>query len=73
MWTSKANGASAVSHHTIENNWRAAAVAFFGGGHKSTNNAISDTVDGNGIRMNTVFPDYPLSEQYWHSLTGYDY
>lgn len=62
-----------LSYHIIENNWGAAAVLFFGGGgRKSTNNVISDTLEGTGIRMNTVFPDYPLSEQCRHSLTGYD-
>ncbi|MGO4344288.1 discoidin domain-containing protein [Paenibacillus sp. MCAF9] len=64
VWTSNVNGARAgvnntFSFNTIENNWRAAAIAFFGGGgHKATNNLIIDTVGGSGIRMNTVFPGY---------------
>jgi hypothetical protein len=64
VWTSDVNGAPAgvgntFSYNTIENNWRAAAIAFFGGGgHKATHNLIIDTVGGSGIRMNTVFPGY---------------
>jgi hypothetical protein len=64
VWTSNVNGARAgvnntFSFNTIENNWRAAGIAFFGGGgHKATNNLIIDTVGGSGIRMNTVFPGY---------------
>ncbi|EFU41267.1 APHP domain protein [Paenibacillus vortex V453] len=64
VWTSNVNGAPAgvnntFSYNTIENNWRAAAIAFFGGsGHKATHNLIVDTVGGSGIRMNTVFPGY---------------
>ncbi|MGO4544626.1 discoidin domain-containing protein [Paenibacillus sp. 2TAB23] len=64
VWTSNVNGATAgvnntFSFNTIENNWRAAAIAFFGGGgHKATHNLIIDTVGGSGIRMNTVFPGY---------------
>ncbi|WP_337101786.1 CARDB domain-containing protein [Paenibacillus sp. YIM B09110] len=64
VWTSNVNGAPAgvnntFSYNTIENNWRAAAIAFFGGGgHKATHNMIIDTVGGSGIRMNTVFPGY---------------
>lgn len=64
VWTSNTNGAPAgvnntFSYNTIENNWRAAAIAFFGGsGHKADHNYIIDTVGGSGIRMNTVFPGY---------------
>ncbi|WP_426251985.1 discoidin domain-containing protein [Paenibacillus pabuli] len=64
VWTSNVNGAPAgvnntFSFNTIENNWRAAGIAFFGGsGHKATNNLIVDTVGGSAIRMNTVFPGY---------------
>ncbi|ANE45131.1 glycosyl hydrolase [Paenibacillus swuensis] len=64
VWTSNVNGAPAgvnntFSFNTIENNWRAAAIAFFGGsGHKATHNMIIDTVGGSGFRMNTVFPGY---------------
>ncbi|HIW31798.1 MAG TPA: carbohydrate-binding protein, partial [Candidatus Paenibacillus intestinavium] len=64
VWTSNVNGAPAginntFTYNTIENNWRAAAIAFFGGGgHKATHNLIIDTVGGSGIRMNTVFPGY---------------
>lgn len=47
------------SYNTIENNWRAAAIAIFGGsGHKATNNYIKDCFMGSGIRLNTVFPGY---------------
>ena len=64
VWTSNVNGArtgvnNTFSFNTIENNWRAAGIAFFGGGgHKATNNIITDTVGGSAIRMNTVFPGY---------------
>lgn len=64
VWTSNVNGApvgvnNTFSYNTIENNWRAGAIAFFGGsGHKATHNMIIDTVGGSGIRMNTVFPGY---------------
>nr|5ZRU_A Chain A, Alpha-1,3-glucanase [Niallia circulans]5ZRU_C Chain C, Alpha-1,3-glucanase [Niallia circulans] len=64
VWTSNVNGAPAgvnntFSYNTIENNWRAAGIAFFGGsGHKATHNLIVDTVGGSAIRMNTVFPGY---------------
>ncbi|GAB6930178.1 CARDB domain-containing protein [Paenibacillus sp. JCM 10914] len=64
VWTSNVNGApvgvnNTFSYNTIENNWRAAAIAFFGGsGHKATHNLIVDTVGGSAIRMNTVFPGY---------------
>ncbi|WP_338131103.1 right-handed parallel beta-helix repeat-containing protein [Cohnella rhizosphaerae] len=64
VWTSDTNGAPAgvnntFSYNTIENNWRAGGIAFFGGsGHKADHNLIVDTVGGSGIRMNTVFPGY---------------
>ncbi|MEW9698572.1 CARDB domain-containing protein [Paenibacillus sp. SI8] len=64
VWTSDTNGATAgvnntFSYNTIEDNWRAGGIAFFGGsGHKATNNLIVDTVGGSGFRMNTVFPGY---------------
>ncbi|WP_379127241.1 discoidin domain-containing protein [Paenibacillus sp. sgz500958] len=64
VWTSNTNGAPAgvnntFSYNTIENNWRAGGIAFFGGsGHKADHNYIIDTVGGSGIRMNTVFPGY---------------
>ncbi|MFD0698115.1 CARDB domain-containing protein [Paenibacillus sp. GCM10027628] len=64
VWTSDTNGAPAgvnntFTYNTIEDNWRAGAIAFFGGsGHKATNNLIIDTVGGSGFRMNTVFPGY---------------
>jgi hypothetical protein len=64
VWTSDTNGAPAgvnntFSYNTIENNWRAGGIAFFGGsGHKADHNYIIDTVGGSGIRMNTVFPGY---------------
>jgi len=47
------------SYNTIENNWRAGGIAFFGGsGHKAQFNYIKDCFMGSGIRMNTVFPGY---------------
>lgn len=64
VWTSNVNGApegvnNSFINNTIEYNWRAAAIAFFGGsGHKATNNLIVDIVGGSGFRMNTVFPGY---------------
>lgn len=64
VWTSNYNAAppgvnNLFTHNTIENNWRAAAIAFFGGsGHKASYNLIVDTVGGSGFRMNTVFPGY---------------
>ncbi|MCY9692687.1 carbohydrate-binding protein [Paenibacillus alginolyticus] len=64
VWTDNTNGAPAgvnntFSYNTIENNWRAGAIAFFGGsGHKADHNFIIDTVGGSGFRMNTVFPGY---------------
>ncbi len=64
VWTSNTNGAPAgvnntFSYNTIENNWRAAGIAFFGGsGHKADHNVIIDTVGGSGVRLNTVFPGY---------------
>ncbi|MWC28063.1 discoidin domain-containing protein [Paenibacillus sp. MMS18-CY102] len=64
VWTSNYNAAPAgvnntFSYNTIENNWRAGGIAFFGGGgHKADHNLIVDTVGGSGIRMNTVFPGY---------------
>lgn len=45
--------------NTIENNWRAAGIAIFGGsGHKAHNNYIKDTFKGSAIRLNTTFPGY---------------
>jgi chitodextrinase len=64
VWTSNTNGAPAgvnnvFTYNTIEFNWRAAAIAFFGGsGHKATYNLIVDGVGSSGFRMNTVFPGY---------------
>jgi chitodextrinase len=64
VWTSNVNGAPAgvnnlFTYNTIEFNWRAAAIAFFGGsGHKATYNMIVDGVGSSGFRMNTVFPGY---------------
>lgn len=46
-------------YNTIENNWRAAGIAIFGGsGHKAQFNYIKDCFMGSGIRLNTVFPGY---------------
>lgn len=46
-------------YNTIENNWRAAAIAIFGGsGHKAQYNYVKDCFMGSGIRLNTVFPGY---------------
>ena len=64
VWTSNVNGAPAgvnntFTHNTIEFNWRAAGIAFFGGsGHEATFNLIVDGVGSSGFRMNTVFPGY---------------
>ena len=50
---------NAFLYNTIENNWRAAAIAIFGGsGHKAQYNYIKDCFMGSGIRLNTVFPGY---------------
>ncbi|MEC0229580.1 galactose-binding domain-containing protein [Paenibacillus alba] len=62
VWPSNTFGApdgvnNTFSYNTIENNWRAGGIAFFGGsGHKADHNVIIDTVGGSGIRMNTTFP-----------------
>ncbi|KAF0094299.1 MAG: APHP domain-containing protein [Puniceicoccaceae bacterium 5H] len=64
VWTDSTNNApmgvnNTFSHNTIENNWRAAGIAFFGGsGHQAQFNYIKDCFMGSGIRMNTVFPGY---------------
>lgn len=64
VWTSNVNGAPAgvnntFTHNTIEFNWRAAGIAFFGGGgHEATYNLIVDGVGASGFRMNTIFPGY---------------
>lgn len=64
MWPDSTMGApmevnNTFKYNTIENNWRAAAIAIFGGsGHKATNNYIKDCFMGSGIRLNTVFPGY---------------
>ena len=64
VWTSNVNGApegvnNTFTHNTIEFNWRAAGIAFFGGsGHQATYNLIVDGVGSSGFRMNTVFPGY---------------
>ncbi len=64
VWPSSTNGApmainDTFSHNTIENNWRAGGIAFFGGsGHKAQFNYVKDCFMGSGIRLNTVFPGY---------------
>jgi hypothetical protein len=64
MWPDSTMGApmevnNTFKYNTIENNWRAAGIAIFGGsGHKATNNYIKDCFMGSGIRLNTVFPGY---------------
>lgn len=64
VWTSNVNAAPAgvnnvFTYNTIEFNWRAAAIAFFGGsGHKASYNLIVDGIGSSGFRMNTVFPGY---------------
>lgn len=46
-------------YNTIENNWRAAAIAIFGGdGHKIHNNYVKDSFKGSAIRLNTTFPGH---------------
>jgi len=64
VWPDSTNGApmgvsNHFNHNTIENNWRAGGIAFFGGsGHEARYNLIKDCYMGSGIRMNTVFPGY---------------
>ncbi|MFT4143164.1 MAG: CARDB domain-containing protein [Mobilitalea sp.] len=64
MWPDSTMGApmevnNSFLYNTIENNWRAAAIAIFGGsGHKAQYNYIKDCFMGSGIRLNTVFPGY---------------
>ena len=64
MWPDSTMGApmevnNTFKYNTIENNWRAAGIAIFGGsGHKATNNYVKDCFMGSGIRLNTVFPGY---------------
>ncbi len=64
VWPDSTNNApmgvnNTFSYNTIENNWRAGGIAFFGGsGHQADHNYIIDCVGGSGIRMNTVFPGY---------------
>jgi len=64
MWPDNTMGApmeinNSFMYNTIENNWRAAGIAIFGGsGHKAQFNYIKDCFMGSGIRLNTVFPGY---------------
>jgi subtilase family serine protease len=64
MWPDATMGApmevnNSFLYNTIENNWRAAAIAIFGGsGHQARFNYIKDCFMGSGIRLNTVFPGY---------------
>ncbi len=64
MWPDSTMGAPMVVnnsflYNTIENNWRAAAIAIFGGsGHQARFNYVKDCFMGSGIRLNTVFPGY---------------
>ena len=64
MWPDSTQGApmetnNSFMNNTIENNWRAAGIAIFGGsGHKAQYNYIKDSFMGSGIRMNTTFPGY---------------
>ncbi len=64
VWPDSTMGApmgvnNTFAYNTIENNWRAAAIAIFGGsGHSAHHNYIKDTFMGSGIRLNTVFPGY---------------
>jgi hypothetical protein len=64
VWPSDHNDAPApvnisFINNTIEFNWRAAAIAFFGGsGHKATHNLIIDSFGGSGFRMTTDFPGH---------------
>ncbi len=64
VWPDNYKGASMgvnnkFNYNTIENNWRAAAIAIFGGsGHSVANNYIVDCFMGSGIRLNTVFRGY---------------
>ncbi|SHO43404.1 CARDB domain-containing protein [Anaerocolumna xylanovorans] len=64
MWPDSTMGApmevnNSFLYNTIENNWRAAGIAIFGGsGHRAQYNYIKDCFMGSGIRLNTVFPGY---------------
>ena len=64
VWTSNFNSApmgtnNTFEYNTIENQWRAAAIAFFGGsGHKANNNLIIDGIGSSGFRMSTTFSGY---------------
>ncbi|MCY1712693.1 CARDB domain-containing protein [Caproiciproducens galactitolivorans] len=64
MWSDNSMNApmevnNSFLNNTIENNWRAAAIAIFGGsGHKAQYNYIKDCFMGSGIRLNTVFSGY---------------
>lgn len=64
MWPDSTMGApmevnNSFLYNTIENNWRAAGIAIFGGsGHQARFNYVKDCFMGSGIRLNTVFPGY---------------
>lgn len=50
---------NSFQYNTIENNWRAASIAIFGGyGHKIHHNYIKDGFKGSAIRLNTTFPGH---------------
>ncbi|MCL2489037.1 MAG: right-handed parallel beta-helix repeat-containing protein, partial [Oscillospiraceae bacterium] len=53
---------NAFLNNTIENNWRAAGIAIFGGNnHRIENNYIKDGFKGPGIRFNTTFPGHKFN------------
>ena len=64
IWNNDACGAQdctgiTIRNNTVENNWRAASIAVFGGdGHLIENNFIKDGFKGAGIRLNTDFPGH---------------
>lgn len=67
MWNNNDNSApdetnNIVQYNTVENNWRAAGIAIFGGnGHKILNNYVKDCYKGAGIRLNTDFGGYKFA------------
>ena len=64
IWNNDACGAvdatnDVIRCNTVENNWRAAGIAIFGGdGHEIANNVVKDCYKGAGIRLNTDFPGH---------------
>jgi len=67
MWNNNYSNApdennNIFQYNTIENNWRAAGIAIFGGnGHQILNNYVKDCYKGAGIRLNTDFNGYKFT------------